>query len=215
MTALFDAGLYSGLTFVGLVWTLLTFWLMFSAKGRALLTNPWMIIVAFAALVPSIWYVVHEVKGLAAIAGGVPPLDVQYGYGRPEIVEFADALGPDGQLTYARFQLGADTLAPPAFACFLMAVFRSSVRLRPSLFVLTVLSFAYFVSVLIANTFMPVIIMNYPADEGGMLPALYAIVPICDLIKYSTHGLAWLTIFGSWIWQCAAWLLQRRSEQAV
>ena len=113
----------------------------------------------------------------------------------------AEAFGPEGRRAYAAFQLGADSLAPPAFACFLMAVFRSTVRLPLSLTVLSVLAFVYFTSVLLANALAPVVMLAYPQSDGALLSTLYAAVPQFDFVKYAAHGAAWLVILVSWIAQ--------------
>jgi hypothetical protein len=59
------------------------------------------------------------------------------------------------------------------------------------------------VSVLIANSLMPVIILNYPVQDGLVLSTLYWLIPLCDTIKYSVHGLAWLIILFAWLKQLA------------
>jgi hypothetical protein len=65
------------------------------------------------------------------------------------------------------------------------------------------MAFVYLASVLIANTLMPVIILNYPTRDGLVLTTLYWLVPLCDTIKYSVHGLAWLIILAAWVKQLA------------
>lgn len=201
MTILPDPAYFSSLTLLGWVWSVVTFWLMFAPRGRTLLSNPWLIMPAAALLAGSLAFVMREMGMLSMIAGGLTPLDGLLGYGIDEVRAFASALGESGRADYARFQLGADALAPPAFACFLMAVYRSTIRSQKIQTLLTAITFIYFTSVLIANTFMPVIMQNYPEAEAGPLPLYYAIIPKLDLIKYSSHGLAWLIIFATWIWQ--------------
>lgn len=214
MTVLLDASLYSVISLIGLAWTLLTFFLMFSAQGQHWQSNPLSIAIAAAALVPSLWLVTSQLKVLTDLAGGIPPLDVQFGYRQQQIAQFADALGEDGRKAYAQFQLGADTLAPPAFCCFLMSVYRSTVRSVTVRAFCTALAFVYLVSVLIANTFMPVIILNYPSQDGVVLSTLYWLVPICDMVKYSVHGLAWLIIVTAWLRQLAGMLTTRKSSRS-
>jgi hypothetical protein len=68
------------------------------------------------------------------------------------------------------------------------------------------------VSVLIANTLMPVIILNHPSQDGVVLLTLYWLVPICDTVKYSVHGLAWLIIVIVWLRQLASMLMARKSS---
>jgi hypothetical protein len=212
MTLLFDPSLYSVISLTGLAWTLLTLFLMFSPTGQRLLSNPLGIVIAAAALFPSLWYVTSQIKVLTALTGGVRPLDVQFAYHQPEIVQFAQALKEGGRRMYAQFQLGADTLAPPGFCCFLMCVYRSTVRPRVVRTLCDGMAFVYLVSVLLANTLMPVIILNYPAQDGPVLSTLYWLVPLCDTIKYSVHGLAWLVILTTWIWQLARMVLARRAS---
>jgi hypothetical protein len=195
-----------------LAWTLLTFFLMFSAQGQRWQSNPLGIAIAAAALVPSLWLVTSQVKVLTDLAGGIPPLDVQFGYHQQQIAQFADALGDGGRKAYAQFQLGTDTLAPPGFCCFFMSVYRSTLRSETVRTCCTALAFVYLVSVLIANTFMPVIILNHPAQDGVVLLTLYWLVPICDTVKYSVHGLAWLIILAAWITQLTGMMTARKSS---
>ena len=212
MTALLDASLYSVISMTGLAWTLLTFFLMFSAQGQRWQSNPLGIVIAAAALAPSLWFVTSQIKVLTDLAGGIPPLDVQFGYHQQQIAQFADALGEGGRKAYAQFQLGPDTLAPPGFCCFLMSVYRSTVRSAAVRAYCTALAFVYLVSVLIANTFMPVIILNHPSQDGVVLSTLYWLVPICDTVKYSVHGLAWLIIVSAWVRQLAGMVTARTSS---
>ena len=212
MNALLDASHYSVISLTGLVWTLLTFFLMFSAQGQRWQSNPLGIVIAAAALAPSLWFVTSQVKMLTDLAGGNPPLDVQFGYHQQQIAQFADALGEGGRKAYAQFQLGPDTLAPPGFCCFLMSVYRSTVRSAAVRAYCTALAFVYLVSVLIANTLMPVIILNHPAQDGVVLSTLYWLVPICDTVKYSVHGLAWLIILAAWITQLTGMMTARKSS---
>lgn len=214
MAVLVDLDLYSVLTPVGLFWSILTYWLMFSRGGRAALANPWGIAVFGVALILSLGHVFAEMERLSALAGGMTPLDGQFGYGRAEVVEFAQRLGAQGRREYAMFQLGADTLAPPAFACFLMAVFRSTVPSLSLQKVLTLIVCVYFSSVLLANALMPVIMLSYPATDSGVIPFLMQAVPRLDFIKYASHGLAWLIVFGAWLWRFGAWGSRRFVVQA-
>lgn len=211
MNALFDPSLYSGISLIGLAWTLLTLYLMFSSTGQRLLSNPLGIFIAAAALFPSLWLVTSQIEVLTALTGGIPPLDVQFGYRQPEIAQFAQALNEGGRTIYAQFQLGTDTLAPPGFCCFLMCVYRSTVRSRVVRTLCDGMAFVYLVSVLIANTLMPVIILNYPAQDGLVLSTLYWLIPLCDTIKYSVHGLAWLIILTAWVKQLADMILSRKN----
>jgi hypothetical protein len=213
VTLLFDPSLYSGISLIGLAWTLLTLFLMFSPTGRRLLSNPLGIVMAAAALFPSLWLVTSQIKVLTALAGGIPPLDVQFGYHQTEIAQFAQALTEGGRKMYAQFQLGADTLAPPGFCCFLMSVYRSTVRSSIVRSLCDGMAFVYLASVLIANTMMPVIILNYPSQDGVVLSTLYWLVPICDTVKYSVHGLAWLIIVTAWLGQLVAILMARKSSR--
>ena len=212
MTLLFDPSLYSGISLIGLAWTLLTLFLMFSPTGKRLLSNPLGIVIAAAALFPSLWLVTSQMKVLTALTGGIAPLDAQFGYHQREIVQFAQALNEGGRKMYAQFQLGADTLAPPGFCCFLMCVYRSTVRSQVVRTLCDTMAFVYLVSVLIANSLMPVIILNYPAQDGLVLSTLYWLIPLCDTIKYSVHGLAWLTIVTAWLWQLVGMLRARKSS---
>ncbi|MEM6857336.1 MAG: hypothetical protein AAF559_05645 [Pseudomonadota bacterium] len=201
MTWLPDPVYFSTMTLVGWGWSLPAYWLMFSARGKALLSNPWCIIVAFACLALSLWHVGSEMARLIALAGGIMPLDGQYNYGVPQVVEFAEALGAEGRREYIIFQLGADALAPPAFVCFLMAVYRSTIRSATVQRIITSVAFAYFTSVLIANAYMPVIMDHYPDSQTGSLPLLYGLIPLMDWVKYTAHAIAWIIIVAGWAWQ--------------
>ena len=214
MTVFPDPSYLSWLTLIGWSWSIVAYYLMFALRGRSVLANPSAILVAAILLFVSLRYVLGEMEVLATAAGGITPLDGQFGYGVPETVAFAEALGDTGRSAYAVFQLGADALAPPAFVCFLMAVYRSTVQASSVQLILTVLAFTYFTSVLIANTFMPVIMQNFPNADAGLLPLYYFLIPKLDLIKYMTHGLAWLVIFSAWGWQLFRWSRRRLSQSA-
>ena len=201
MSRLFDPTLFSLYSLVGLLWTVLAFCLMFSARGRRWLSSPWSILVAGIALAVAIRIVTAQIGVLTELAGGIKPLDVQYAYGHDNIIAFAKALSTDGRRAYAMFQLGQDALAPPAFACFLMAVYRATIRAAAVQSLCTVLAFIYLIAVLIANNLMPVIILNFPAADTPPLPLLYRLVPFADTIKYTIHGIAWLVIIATWLAQ--------------
>jgi hypothetical protein len=46
-----------------------------------------------------------------------------------------------------------------------------------------------------------------------VLSTLYWLIPICDTVKYSVHGLAWLIIVTAWLWQLAGMLMARKSSR--
>lgn len=158
----------------------------------------------------AVLFVSAEVDVIRRLAGGMDPLDVHYNYALQHIVALAEALGEVGRLEYARFQLGADTLAPPAFAGFILNVTRSTVRLPRLRTLLIVMISIYFFSVLFANSLMPLVMASYPSSDG-IIGVLYRIVPVLDLAKYSVHGLAWVVIFGCWLWQAIRWSQRPRS----
>jgi hypothetical protein len=201
MSRLFDPTLFSLYSLVGLLWTVLAFYLMFSARGRRWLSNPWSILVAGVALAAALRIVTAQIGVLTELAGGIKPLDVQYAYGHDNIIAFANALGTEGRRVYAMFQLGQDALAPPAFVCFLMAVYRATIRAAAVQSLCTVLAFIYLIAVLIANNLMPVIMLNFPSTDMPPLPLLYRLVPFADTIKYTIHGFAWLVIIATWLAQ--------------
>lgn len=209
-----DPSYFTWWTLIGWSWSVAAYYLMFSARGRSILANPPLILMAAILLFGSLRYVFGEMQALSIMAGGITPLDGQFGYGVPEVIAFASALGEDGRDAYAVFQLGADALAPPAFVCFLMAVYRSTVQSSIAQRVLTVLAFTYFTSVLIANTCMPVIMQNFPEAEAGALPLYYQLIAKLDLIKYLTHGIAWLIILSAWGCQGFRWAQRRLSQPA-
>ena len=201
MSRLYDPTLFSLYSLIGLLWTALAFYLMFSARGRRWLSNPWSILVAGVALAVALRIVTAQIGVLTELSGGIKPLDVQYAYGHEDITAFADALGANGRRAYAMFQLGQDALAPPAFACFLMAFYRTTIRPVAVQLLCTVLAFIYLIAVLIANNLMPVIMLNFPATDMPPLPLLYRLVPFADTIKYTIHGIAWLVIIATWLAQ--------------
>ena len=209
MSRLYDPTLFSLHSLVGLLWTLLAFYLMFSARGRRWLSNPWSILVAGVALAVALRIVTAQVGVLTELAGGIKPLDVQYAYGHENITAFADALGTNGRRAYAMFQLGQDALAPPAFACFLMAVYRTTISSAAVQLLCTVLAFIYLIAVLIANNLMPVIMLSFPETDMPPLPLLYRLVPFADTIKYTIHGIAWLVIIAAWLAQAVKWWRRR------
>lgn len=190
--------LLSPLTVLGAVWTVATFYLLYTEKGCQLSSRRELLLLSGPLMLLSVFYVASEVDVIRVLAGGVDPLDVHYGYTAVHISQLAEALGDTGRRTYAAFQLGADTLAPPAFACFILNVSRSSVSFPAVRKVLTVVISIYFISVLAANTLMPLVMISYP-EKQGFVGALYVVVPILDLIKYSIHALGWLIIVSSWL----------------
>ena len=209
MSRLYDPTLFSLHSLVGLLWTLLAIYLMFSARGRRWLSNPWSILVAGVALAVALRIVTAQIGVLTELAGGIKPLDVQYAYGHENITAFADALGINGRRAYAMFQLGQDALAPPAFACFLMAVYRTTIRSATVQLLCTALAFTYLIAVLVANNLMPVIMLNFPVTDMPPLPLLYRLVPFADTIKYTIHGVAWVVIMVAWSAQAVTWWRSR------
>lgn len=214
MNSLMQPGLYSYLSIIGWTWSVLAVWLMFGPRGHAFLGRRWSILLFGICLACGLGFVIQEMERLAALAEGITPLDGQFAYGRPQIIEFAEALGTTGRRQYAIFQLGADTLAPPAFVCFLMAVYRSTIRSTWVKVFLTLVAAVYFFSVLAANALMPVIMLNYPDANSGSLPLLYDLVPLLDEVKYLSHGLAWVTIFAAWLWQTILFIIDLQASKS-
>ena len=188
---------YSFFTLFGYMWTILAFWLMFSQKGKKLFSQPSLVLLTGTALAVSVWLVMREIQALTNIAGGLRPLDIQLFYGKADIMKFAQALGVDGRKNYMAFQLGQDSLAPPAFCCFLMAVYRSFITSLRVQYVCTGLAFVYIISAFLANNFMPLIMLYFPDDRGFFLTMLYSLVPAFDAIKYSMNGVAWLLVIST------------------
>lgn len=209
MSALVDSSLYSAYSVIGWAWTMLTFYLMLSVRGSDCLRNPRTIVVTAISLFIALWIVTRELEVLTQLSTGIVPLDIHFGYGQADIAAFASALGADGRRVYAAFQLGQDALAPPAFACFLMSAYRSTVKSLLAQKFCTVLAAIYFSSVLLANHLMPVIILNFPQTNGLVLTTLYHFVPACDGIKYTSHALAWMVIIAAWLWQLKIWTATR------
>lgn len=206
MSTLFDPSLYSFWSVVGWVWSALAFYLMFSQTGQAILSRRSSAVIFLLTLIPSIWLVSTQVSALATLAGGLTPLDAHLWYGSSDIREFAQALGENGRQQYAVFQLGIDALAPPAFVCFLMSVFHSTIRSAEVVKGLRVVAFVYLVSVLVANTLMPVIVLNFPEQHTALLSTLYVALPILDGVKYASHMLCWFVILSCWLLQSVSFL---------
>ena len=188
---------YSLFTILGYMWTILAFWLMFSQKGKKLFSQPYLVLLTGTALAISAWLVMREIQALTNITGGLRPLDIQLFYGKADIMKFAKALGVDGRKNYMAFQLGQDSLAPPAFCCFLMAVYRSLITSPRVQYICTALSFVYIISAFLANNLMPLIMLYFPDDRGFFLTMLYSLVPALDAIKYSMNGVAWLLVIST------------------
>lgn len=190
--------LLSPLTIVGLLWSLAVIWMLYFEKGRAFSSKSWVLLITAPLVFLTVPYVAGEVDVIRQLAGGVDPLDVHYAYASHHIVELAEGLGESGRWEYARFQLGADTLAPPAFAGFILNVTRVTVSFPRVRALLVVLISIYFFSVLAANTLMPLVMLNYP-ENSGVYALLYQLLPVLDFMKYSVHALAWLIIFSSYL----------------
>lgn len=197
MAVLFDASLYSQATFIGFVWTLVVLFLLYTKKGVELSSSKWLLPLTFAAAYIAVPMVAADVDALTQLAGGVATLDGHIGYSSSDITAFAIALGEAGRVEYAYFQLGMDTLAPPAFAGFLINVVRSTVAFERAKKILVVLVSIYFFSVLFANALMPVYMLNYPSEDS-MSAFLFVLLPALDGIKYGTHAIAWLAIISCW-----------------
>jgi len=208
MVALFDLSLYSPASLLGLIWSAAIFYLLYSDRGMRVSSSRWAVAVAFVAAYFSIPLVVVEVDALTQVAGGVPTLDGHLFYGSSDIPVFADGLGEAGRVRYALFQLGLDTLAPAAFAGFMLTVGRSTVPFERVRRLLTLLVSVYFFSVLFANALMPVYMLNYPAQDA-LSSVLYSLLPILDGLKYAAHGVVWLVILGSWVF----WLANKRNQR--
>ncbi|MEP4486725.1 MAG: hypothetical protein ABJ013_13910 [Halioglobus sp.] len=209
---LLDGDLYSLHTVVGLFWSIAIVYLLYTARGVAISSSKWLLPVTTGLVYLSIPAVAAQVDALTVLAGGVQTLDGHIGYGSAHITEFAEALGPDGRWQYAYFQLGLDTLAPPAFAGFVLNVGRATISYPMIRRLLTVLVSIYFFSVLIANALMPVYMLAYP-NEGGVYSLLYAVLPVLDGVKYGCHGVLWLLVFGAWLYWCSQFLYTRLSNQ--
>lgn len=193
-----SVSLVSPLSVIGWAWSLGVIYLLYTQRGVQLSSRWQLLLLTGPLMVASVLFVASEVDVIRQLAGGVDPLDVHYGYGAADIETLALALGAEGRLQYAIFQLGADTLAPPAFAGFILNVTRASVAYAGVRSILTWLISVYFFSVLLANTLMPLVMLQFP-DAGGFVGSLYSVVPVLDWLKYSSHGLGWLLIFGSWL----------------
>lgn len=198
MGTLLDLSLYSFNTLLGMAWSLGIFYLLYSRRGMVISSSKWLIPVMLAGVYFSVPAVAAQVSALTVVAGGIATLDGHLFYTSAHIIEFADGLGETGRLSYAEFQLGLDTLAPPAFAGLMLTVGRSTVSFLRVRTAITVLVSLYFLSVLFANALMPVYMLNYPA-QSLFYSVLYGLLPILDGLKYASHGVVWLVILCSWI----------------
>lgn len=198
-------------TALGFVWTIAVFYLLYTERGVQISSSKWLLLVTGAAAYVVIPAVSAQVDALTLVAGGVQTLDVHIGYNSGHISEFAGALGESGRQQYAFFQLGLDTLAPPAIAGFVLNVGRSTVSFAKVRELLTIIISVYFISVLFANALMPVIMLNYP-EEQGVLSVLYVLVPLLDGTKYATHALAWVVILLSALTSSYQWIRGRFSS---
>ena len=113
-------------------------------------------------------------------------------------------MGDSGRIQYAYFRLGLDTLAPPAIAGFVLTVGRSTMSFAMARRALTVILSVYFFSVLLANALMPVLMLNYPA-QNGFYGLLHAVLPVLDGAKYASHAVAWVLIAASAVVSVYAW----------
>ena len=202
-------------TVLGFVWSVAIFYLLYAEKGVQISSSKWFLLFTVPAAYLVIPAVSAQVNVLTLAAGGVQTLDVHIGYNSGHISEFAEALGEAGRQQYARFQLGLDTLAPPAIAGFVLNVGRITVPFAKVRKLLTVIVSVYFISVLCANALMPVIMLNFPGTEV-VFSILYIVVPLLDGTKYATHALAWVLILLSALTSLSHWIrgriLRRNTE---
>ncbi|NIB43066.1 hypothetical protein HBA55_25885 [Pseudomaricurvus alkylphenolicus] len=198
MEVLFNLNLYSPETLLGAAWSVVIFYLLYTKSGVEVSSSGWFLLATLPAAYIAVPAVAAEVSALTQLAGGVATLDGHIGYNASHIDDFAIALGEQGRWRYAVFQLGLDTLAPPAFAGFMLNVGRSIVPYERVRRGLTVLVSVYFISVLLANALMPVYMLNFP-EQSGLLSALRFLLPILDGVKYGSHAVVWLVIVCSGI----------------
>lgn len=184
---------------IGFSWTILLIYLLVTAKGKQILSNPRFIAFWVAALGLALNRVLSEIAEIEEITGGLRILDAHIGYGRNHIIQFAEALGEKGRVIYAIFQLGADTLAPPGFASLMASVSHSTLKSKTILRLCKTTIWTYLISVLLANALMPVIMLNYPIRDTFFLQSLYFALPILDNAKYAFHFITWIMIFTGWI----------------
>ncbi len=184
---------------VGFSWTIFLIYLLVTAKGKQLLSNPRLIVFWIAALGLALNRVLSEIAEIETLAGGLRILDAHIGYGRDHIRQFAEALDEKGRVAYAIFQLGADTLAPPGFASLMASVSHSTLKNQTILKFCKTTIWLYLISVLLANALMPVIMLNYPTTDTFFLQFLWYAVPFLDSAKYGLHFTTWILIFTGWV----------------
>lgn len=199
MASLFSINLYSLETTIGFIWTIAILWILYSARGARISSEPILIPAALFAAYFTLPVVVADIAVLTKMAGGITTLDVHVGYQSEDITAFAVALGESGRFQYAQFQLGVDTLAPPALAGVMLVVGRSTIKQPETRRLITILVSIYFISVLLANALMPVYMLNFPDVGGHLSTILYFLLPILDGIKYALHAVFWLVIILAWL----------------
>lgn len=108
------------------------------------------------------------------------------------VLQFGEALGAAHRADYARFQLGVDTLAPPAFATVYLNVALSTIVSQRLLTIVLALVLAFFVTVIAANALMPVVMTFYnfggaANSNAAIVVFLLHVVPWLDFFKYCLH----------------------------
>lgn len=191
----------SGWTLVGALWTCAAVVLLVRG-ARGPLGSRWSSLLAGALLAGALSRVTGAIAEVEAMAGGLQILDTRYPYGPAEVLAFAEALGEQGRGAYAAFQLGVDTLAPPAFACFVGSAACSTLSRGWRRAALVPIA-GYLAAVVLANALMPVLMLRYPALASAELQILLHAVPWLDFAKYSLHLAAWAVIVGGWLFALA------------
>jgi len=197
--------LLSPVSALGFFWSIAVIYLLYTERGELISSSKWIVLATAPAAYIVIPLVSADVDRLTQLAGGVRTLDIHLWYNAGDIREFANALGEAGRQQYAYFQLGLDTLAPPAIAGFVLTVGRSIIEFPQARKGLTVILSVYFFSVLLANALMPVLMLGYP-DQDGIFAILHVLLPVLDGAKYATHGLAWLVILFSGLASLSLWI---------
>lgn len=177
---------------LGFLWSLLTFYFLF-APGATRYLKPYTPFIFAALLAGSLSLVTRAILGVEHFSQGLKILDADLFYRAHDMQAFAQALGPVGRQHYALFQLSFDTLAPPAFACFVWSVSYQLLTGRLLNWNRCLIGI-YFVSVLLANSLMPLWMLTYPNVQTPVFVFLLYLIPLLDALKYSMHILAWLTI---------------------
>jgi hypothetical protein len=181
------------ITITGFVWTVAAIILLLTEKGRLFLSSYKTVALFFVLLIVTLLKVLTEISIVEQMAHGLKILDTRLNYNPKDVLAFAVSLGEAGRLKYAAFQLGTDTLAPPAFACFVSSVAFTFLPREKAVSCLKLI-FIYLFCAVSANALMPIVMLNFSSVSYAPVSVLLNIVPWLDFLKYQFHIYTWLFI---------------------